>query len=66
VDAVDYIVSGQGAGVGAVGIQEERIFAARDYKKADDRPGNYKVTGGAGGILGNIGPPVRLWYKPAY
>lgn len=66
VDAVDYILSGQGSGIGAVGVQDERIYAAREFKKADDRPGNYKATGGHGGILGTVGPPVTIWYKPAY
>ncbi len=66
VDAVDLIVSGQGSGIGAVGVQDERIYAAREFKKADDRPGNYKATGGHGGILGTVGPPVTIWYKPAY
>ncbi|MGH9244036.1 MAG: asparaginase domain-containing protein [Acidimicrobiales bacterium] len=64
VDAVDYILSGERLGV--VGIQDERIFAAREFKKADDRPGNYKATGGHGGILGSTGPPVTVWYRPAY
>ena len=66
VDAVDLILSGHGAGIGAVGVQDERIYAAREFKKADDRPGNYKATGGHGGILGTVGPPVTIWYKPAY
>ena len=66
VDAVDLILSGLGAGIGAVGVQDERIYAAREFKKADDRPGNYKATGGHGGILGTVGPPVTIWYKPAY
>ena len=66
VDAVDLILSGQGNGIGAVGVQDERIYAAREFKKADDRPGNYKATGGHGGILGTVGPPVTIWYKPAY
>jgi L-asparaginase/Glu-tRNA(Gln) amidotransferase subunit D len=66
VDAVDFILSGQGKGVGVVGVQDERIYAAREFKKADDRPGNYKATGGHGGILGTVGPPVTIWYKPAY
>ena len=66
VDAVDFILSGQGRGIGAVGVQDERIYAAREFKKADDRPGNYKATGGHGGILGTVGPPVTIWYKPAY
>ena len=64
VDAVDYILADERNGV--VGIQDERIFAARELKKADDRPGNYKATGGHGGILGSVGPPVTIWYRPAY
>ena len=66
VDAVGYILSGRGVGLGAVGVQDERIYAAREFKKADDRPGNYKATGGHGGILGTVGPPVTVWYHPAY
>ena len=45
---------------------DEQIFAAREFKKADDRPGNYKATGGHGGILGTVGSPVTLWYRPTY
>jgi hypothetical protein len=61
VDAVEYIVSriwADEAGrdrVGAVLIQEERIFTARDVQKADARPGGYISTGGHGGIVGSIG-----------
>ena len=66
VDAVDYILSGEGKGAGAVGVLDEQIFASREFKKADDRPGNYKATGGHGGILGSVGPPVTLWYRPNY
>jgi L-asparaginase/Glu-tRNA(Gln) amidotransferase subunit D len=64
VDAVDLVLSGERLGV--VALQDERIFAAREFKKADDRPGNYKATGGHGGILGSVGPPVTVWYRPAY
>ena len=66
VDAVDYILSGQGNGVGSVGVLDEQLFASREFKKADDRPGNYKATGGHGGILGTVGPPVTVWYRPNY
>ena len=66
VDAVDVILSGHSAGMGVVGVQDERIYAAREFKKADDRPGNYKATGGHGGILGTVGPPVTIWYRPTY
>ncbi len=64
VDSVDYIVSGtwkDDAGkdkVGAVMIQEEQIFTARDVQKGDDRPGGYVATGGHGGIVGGINPIV--------
>ena len=66
VDAVDFITSGKGIGIGAVGVQDERIYASREFKKADDRPGNYKATGGHGGVLGSVGPPVTIWYVPNY
>ena len=69
VDAVDYIVSGrwkdaQGRDkVGAVMIQEEQIFTARDVQKGDDRPGGYVVTGGHGGIVGGLNP-IALTFLP--
>jgi L-asparaginase len=72
VDSVDYIVSRIWAGadgrdsVGAVVIQDERIFTARDVQKADARPGGYVATGGHGGIVGSMGqpgPPV-LTFRP--
>ncbi len=66
VDAARYIVSGAGAGLGAVGIVDEQIFAARVFKKADARPGGYVATGGHGGVLGSTKPPVRIWFKPVY
>jgi L-asparaginase len=52
--------------IGAVLIQEQRIFAARDVMKVDARPGGYAVAGGHGGIIGGVGadgPPV-LRYLP--
>ena len=72
VDSVDYIASRvwqDEAGrnrVGAVLIQEQRVFAARAVQKADARPGGYVATGGHGGILGaagHDGPPL-LHYLP--
>src|SRR5712692_658246 len=63
VDSVDYILSGIWAdadrrdSVGAVVIQDERIFTAREVQKADARPGGYVATGGHGGIVGSMGPP---------
>jgi L-asparaginase len=66
LDAVRFIVSGEGRGIGAVAVIDEQIFAAREFKKGDDRPGGYKATGGHGGILGTMGPPVTIWYAPRY
>jgi len=66
LDAVRFILSGQGRDVGAVAVIDEQVFAARDFKKGDDRPGGYKTTGGHGGILGTMGPPITLWYAPRY
>ena len=66
VDAAHYLVSGAGAGLGAVGIVDEQIFAARNFKKGDARPGGYLSTGGHGGVLGSTKLPVYIWFKPAY
>ncbi len=67
VDAIDYVKSGDWKGLGAVGIQDQVIFAAREFKKSDARPGNYKATGGHGGKLGSIKDgTVTIWYKPNY
>ena len=66
VDAARYVASGLGAGLGAVGIVDEQIFAARTFKKGDARPGGYRATGGHGGVLGSAGDEVRVWFRPAY
>ena len=64
VDSVDYILSDvwkdddDADRVGAVMIQEEKIFTARDVQKGDDRPGGYVTTGGHGGIVGGLNPPA--------
>ncbi len=69
VDSVDYIVSGvwkDASGldkIGAVMIQEEQIFTARDVQKGDDRPGGYIATGGHGGIIGSLNP-LELTFLP--
>jgi L-asparaginase len=61
VDSVDYIVSRVWADAenrnraGAVLIQEQQVFSARTVAKSDARPGNYRATGGNGGILGAVG-----------
>jgi hypothetical protein len=72
IDSVDYILSKVWADregrdeVGAVLIQDEQIFAARQVEKQDARPGGYRATGGHGGVLGTIGDPgpVTIWFKP--
>jgi hypothetical protein len=73
IDSVDYITSRVWADehgrnrAGAVVIQEQQVFAAREVAKVDARPGGYVATGGHGGILGGVGghqPPVLL-YLPA-
>ena len=66
VDAAHYIASGLGEGLGAVGIVDEQVFAARAFKKGDARPGGYRATGGHGGVLGSANAEVRIWYRPTY
>jgi L-asparaginase/Glu-tRNA(Gln) amidotransferase subunit D len=66
IDAVEYIVSGAGQGLGAVGMVDEQIFAPREFHKGDARPGGYRATGGHGGVLGSSRSPARIWYKQAY
>ncbi len=69
VDSVNYILSGVWRDadgkdrIGAVMIQEEQIFTARDVQKGDDRPGGYVTSGGHGGIVGGINP-IRLTFVP--
>ncbi|MBT7951224.1 MAG: hypothetical protein HN764_06355 [Gammaproteobacteria bacterium] len=72
VDSVDYIISkvwsdSQGNNnLGAVLIQDEQIFAARQVQKSDARPGGYIATGDHGGILGTMGVPgrPRIYFNP--
>jgi hypothetical protein len=74
VDSVTYITSRIWADAhgrnktGAVVIQEQQFFAAREVTKADARPGGYIVTGGHGGIIGGISHngSLKLTYLPAY
>lgn len=72
IDSVDYILSrvwadqeGRDA-VGAVMVQDEQIFTARQVEKQDARPGGYRAAGDYGGVIGTIGEPgpVTLWFKP--
>jgi hypothetical protein len=72
IDAVDYILSRVWADdrghdtVGAVVMQDEQIFTAREVQKADARPGGYIATGGHGGIIGTVGQPgtPALTFRP--
>lgn len=72
-DAASYIASRAWANesggniLGAVLIQEQQIFAARDVQKGDARPGAYLATGGHGGILGGVGfgRNPKISYLPA-
>lgn len=74
VDSVRYISSRVWAddrGVdrcGAVVIQEQQIFAARQVAKVDARPGGYRATGGHGGVIGQIHYTGRLvlTFLPVY
>src|SRR5690606_10354165 len=58
VDSVALIESGRWKDdegrnrLGAVVVEEQQYFAAREVYKSDARPGNYRATGGHGGILG--------------
>ena len=53
--------------VGAVMVQDQRVFAAREVAKVDARPGGYVATGGHGGVLGAAGGVTGsvLCYVPA-
>lgn len=72
VDSVQYIASRvwedeyKRDRVGAVLIQEQRIFYSRDVMKVDARPGGYSAAGGHGGIVGGVGSdvPAVLRYIP--
>jgi L-asparaginase len=73
-DSVRYIASrvwddGEGRNrLGTLVIQEQQYFAAREVAKTDARPGNYRATGGHGGILGQISHlgNIAVMYVPAY
>lgn len=66
VDSIGYITShvwADAAGhdrVGAVLLQDQQIFNAREVQKGDARPGGYVTTGGHGGIVGSTDYGPRL------
>jgi L-asparaginase len=68
VDSVGYITThvwDDGSGkdrVGAVMIQDQQIFNAREVQKGDARPGGYVTTGGFGGIVGTTDYFPRLTF----
>ncbi|MGH3166167.1 MAG: asparaginase domain-containing protein [Trebonia sp.] len=41
--------------VGAVLVQDERVFSAREVAKEDARPGGFVASGGQGGVVAAIG-----------
>jgi len=66
VTGVEYIVSGKGEGKGAVAIQDQQVFASREFKKGDARPGAFDAVGGNGGVLGTVKADVRIQFEPTY
>lgn len=66
VDAVDYIRSDLDKGLGAVVVQDQVIYAAREFKKHDARPGGFDAVGGQGGKLGTVKSNVHIQYRPNY
>lgn len=74
VDSIAFIASNRWADAegknrcGVVVIEEQQYFAAREVYKSDARPGNYRATGGHGGIIGQTSHTgaIALTYLPAY
>ena len=74
IDSVSFIRSkvwadGEGRNrCGVVAVQEQQFFAAREVYKSDARPGNYRATGGHGGIVGQVSHMGRLTltYVPVF
>jgi L-asparaginase len=60
LNSIEYIVSKHWAGedgknrLGAVMVQDEIIYSAREVVKGDAHPGGYVATGGYGGIFGSM------------
>ncbi len=68
IDSIDYIRSRVWADesgrdrVGAVMVQDNVIYNAREIQKGDARPGGYVVTGGYGGLVGSMGYGPKLTF----
>ena len=62
INSVEYILSDVWADangrnqLGAIAIQDEVLYAAREITKGDARPGGYVPTGGFGGYIGDANP----------
>ncbi|WP_411888228.1 asparaginase domain-containing protein [Hydrocarboniphaga effusa] len=69
INSVEYIVSdvwkdAQGHNqLGAIAIQDDVLYTAREVTKGDARPGGYVPTGGFGGYLGDT-DPLTVAYVP--
>ncbi len=72
VNGVEYLISDETRGNGAVAIQDQVIYASREFKKDDARPGAFDAVGGAGGVLGTVmswsskDPEVQVHFSPNY
>lgn len=68
LNSIEFILSKVWAGedgknrLGAVMVQDEIIYSAREVVKGDAHPGGYEATGGYGGIMGSMtaGPYVTF------
>lgn len=69
INSVEYITSNvwkdaQGRNqLGAIAIQDDVLYTAREITKGDARPGGYIPTGGFGGYLGDT-DPLTVAYVP--
>ena len=69
IDSVNYLLSSVWADeqghnrLGAVMIQDQLIYSAREVTKGDARPGGYIPSGGLGGYIGNT-HPLTIGFVP--
>lgn len=68
VDAVDFVLSdawrdaGGGNRTGAVLVQDQQVFAAREAVKVAARPGGFATAGGHGGVIGSTSGPTLTFF----